>query len=299
MILGSGRGKISLKGLNLTDQELNSWTLLKELESLISWYLSFDKGKYLQGRRKELNRVRILDLSRNRLTSFPSFLVDLFPNLDTLSLPSSVSLLPPCIIKLPLRKLKFNPTPLKSTSAQIKKSLESKVIAPLEKIPRLSTIATQSYQTAIKSNEFTDSTESLQAHFNSLPLHLQSLIIHSFTCISCNHFIPSSTPSLQLIERFHFISPGISSLPTVKKYNRSAVIEKVLTIMLSRGENNLLNYFVGENFEEEGFQSIGRGEFRFCEKCLRDHLGEVGCGCFICEKERGRKNEELIRFLRR
>ncbi|BGP47107.1 hypothetical protein JCM10450v2_002959 [Rhodotorula kratochvilovae] len=88
-LLPSSLPRISLSNLGLTDVDLIGWPALRRLEEVAGWYFSFVVGEPEEARaraRKALDGVKSVDLSKNKLTTFPHYLCRLFPNLETLSL---------------------------------------------------------------------------------------------------------------------------------------------------------------------------------------------------------------------
>ncbi|BGP14965.1 hypothetical protein JCM10213v2_002920 [Rhodosporidiobolus nylandii] len=88
-LLPSSLPRISLSNLDLHDDDLVAWPALRRLHEVVTWYLSFampDAEEAGVRAQKALQGVRSLDLSKNKLSTFPLYLTRLLPNLETLSL---------------------------------------------------------------------------------------------------------------------------------------------------------------------------------------------------------------------
>ncbi|GAA5938638.1 hypothetical protein JCM1841_004370 [Sporobolomyces salmonicolor] len=89
LLLPSSLPRFSLSSLGIDDYQLASWPALRRLQDVVAWYLSFtivDSSEAQRRARKVLDGVRSLDLSKNKLTTFPIYLIRLLPHLETLSL---------------------------------------------------------------------------------------------------------------------------------------------------------------------------------------------------------------------
>ncbi|GAA5863390.1 hypothetical protein JCM3774_005276 [Rhodotorula dairenensis] len=95
--------RVSLSRLDLDELDLARWAALREVELVVRWYVSFnyareDRAASANKAREVLARVRVLDLSHNRLADLPPFLPRLFPNLEAVSLShNQFTRFPPCI----------------------------------------------------------------------------------------------------------------------------------------------------------------------------------------------------------
>ncbi|GAA5892895.1 uncharacterized protein JCM6883_007506 [Sporobolomyces salmoneus] len=244
--------RISLSNLSLTSTQLSHWTALRNLEEVTEWYLSFSAPSNLEpGNRARtiLKGIKSLDLSRNCLTSFPSFLPHLFPSLETLSLShNQFHHLPPSITLFShLSRLRTHGNHLVSSEKallplKVDKKKESKggqrrrkgtqanskriIASLLHRRPLRST----STETTIKSASlFRTSIElllsspsrNLDTDLSLLPPHLLELLSNSYICASCKGTILSTPEDSDryveepLYERVHLVSPGIS-LPRSK-----------------------------------------------------------------------------------
>ncbi|GAA6057132.1 hypothetical protein JCM3770_004837 [Rhodotorula araucariae] len=88
-LLPSSLPRLSLSSLGITDTELAGWPALIGFQDVAQWYFSFVVGQPEDARlraRKALDGVKSLDLSKNKLMTFPLYLCRLFPHLETLSL---------------------------------------------------------------------------------------------------------------------------------------------------------------------------------------------------------------------
>ncbi|GAA5841137.1 hypothetical protein JCM9279_000553 [Rhodotorula babjevae] len=124
-LLPSSLPRLSLSNLGLTDVDLVAWPALRQLEELTAWYLSFVVGDPVEARRRArvaLDGVKSLDLSKNKLTTFPLYLPRLLPRLETLSLShNQLAHLPPWVILFSsLRRLRTHGNRLVSARKALK-----------------------------------------------------------------------------------------------------------------------------------------------------------------------------------
>ncbi|GAA5889887.1 hypothetical protein JCM8208_001159 [Rhodotorula glutinis] len=124
-LLPSSLPRLSLCNLALTDADLVAWPALRRLEDVTAWYLSFVVGDPDEARRRArtaLDGVKSLDLSKNKLTTFPLFLPRLFPHLETLSLShNALAHLPPWVTLFSsLRRLRTHGNRLVSARKALK-----------------------------------------------------------------------------------------------------------------------------------------------------------------------------------
>ncbi|GAA5833367.1 hypothetical protein JCM5353_008429 [Sporobolomyces roseus] len=270
--------RISLQNLQLTTWQLSQWTRLERIQQTIEWYLSFsgiqDSSELSRKARTVLDSVKSLDLSRNQLTSFPSFLPRLFPNLESLSLShNAFTHLPPSLTLFSnLRRLKLHGNllvqsqkallPLHKDSSQAQrpgKGTRSNVrqimkdLLSLRLSQRLSSHDSPNPVRSLFSISLeilhSFSSSSLYPSTDDLPPHLLEALSDSYLCSSCTRFILPSSPSYTppFFERLHFLSPGINlpahsfnhkpSSEDEGNNNRATLEQLVLLVAYQRVEN--------------------------------------------------------------
>ncbi|GAA5927608.1 uncharacterized protein JCM15063_005944 [Sporobolomyces koalae] len=239
----SARLRFNLSNLDLTDDDLARWTALEHLDRVVEWYLSFSPTS--RNRPEQvLARVSCLNLSHNRLSSFPSWLPNLFPHLESLSLArNQFHHLPPWTIlfrNLTRLKVHHNPLSRASTSTrdrtQRKRSTQSNTRIVIDQLALSNHDNNYDQQPTVRSL-FSICIELVQRH-QMLPRspsnldeddpsyhlehHFEETVRQSYLCQSCRRFIlaPSATPTTgtsrdenwmrdSLFERMQFVSPGI------------------------------------------------------------------------------------------
>jgi len=165
--------------------------------------------------------------------AFPSFLLLLFPNLESLSLShNAFPHLPPSLTLFSnLRRLKSHGNPLVQSHKALLPLTKDSSQAQREGKGTRSNVR-QILKDLSRRRPPSDSPDSVRSLFSistellhSLPLpspstddfppHLSELLSSSYTCVSCKSFILPSSPSFvhPFFERLHFLSPGIN-LPT-------------------------------------------------------------------------------------
>ncbi|GAA5894984.1 hypothetical protein JCM6882_008258 [Rhodosporidiobolus microsporus] len=253
LLLPSSLPRFSLSTLSLNDRDLLAWPALCQLEAVVAWYLSFVVSDAEEARartQKVLEGVRSLDLSKNKLTTFPFYLTRLFPNLETLSLShNAFPHLPPWITLFSsLRRLRTHGNrlvssrkALKPLDGRISKKRREKVhprgagtranvrdvlgqlgqqisdtpashLCPSlsDELQSLFSISSQLVRTSLSTA--TDDSASSSDLDPLLPLHLRDVVLSSYTCASCLRFVLAST-SLHVppfSERIHHLDPGIA-----------------------------------------------------------------------------------------
>ncbi|GAA5821879.1 hypothetical protein JCM11251_004757 [Rhodosporidiobolus azoricus] len=251
LLLPSCLPRFSLSNLGLNDRDLMAWPALRQLDAVAAWYLSFvvhDVDGAQRRANKVLQEVRSLDLSKNKLTTFPLYLTRLFPNLETLSLSHNLfPHLPPYVTLFSsLRRLRTHGNRLVSSRKALKpldgqftkKKRREKVhprgagtranvrdvlvmlqqqladFSTFESFPPERNVFQPLFSTCtqlVRESVF-DTPAEVLAH---LPQHLRNVVLSSYTCASCRRFILAGTPLhvLPFSERIHHLDPGIS-LPT-------------------------------------------------------------------------------------
>ncbi|GAA6014765.1 hypothetical protein JCM10207_006933 [Rhodosporidiobolus poonsookiae] len=247
-LLPSSLPRLSLSDLNLHDRDLTAWPALRRLEEVVAWYLSFaGPSEDAQGRaRRTLEGVKSLDLSKNKLTTFPLYLARLFPQLETLSLSHNLfPHLPPWITAFSsLRRLRTHGNRLVSSRRALKPlnekrrrekayprragtradarnalaGLREQILwtPPANLLPSSSdalrpllSISTELTRDLIHSSPADSPDRPL---LSSLPSHLQNFVLASYACTSCHYFVFSTShlyvPPFH--ERVHHLDPGIS-----------------------------------------------------------------------------------------
>ncbi|KPV77369.1 uncharacterized protein RHOBADRAFT_51235 [Rhodotorula graminis WP1] len=251
-LLPSSLPRLSFSDLALTDTDLATWPALRRLEDVAAWYLSFVVGDPDEARKRArtaLDGVKSLDLSKNKLTTFPLYLTRLFPHLETLSLShNAFAHLPPWVTLFPsLRRLRTHGNRLVSARKALKPLARPKdkpararahprragtradvrdvlpvvraavLRAPLEALlpsSRLGSLPSLfSIAAQLAHEQLVDAeVQDGAATDNFLPPHLHDVLAAAYTCASCRSFVlPSSPISVPpFSERAHHLDPGIS-----------------------------------------------------------------------------------------
>ncbi|BGP23745.1 leucine-rich repeat containing protein [Rhodotorula toruloides] len=250
-LLPSSLPRLSLSGLALDDSTLASWPTLRRIEEVTAWYFSFTVATEQEAQskaRRALNNVKSLDLSKNRLTTFPFFLTALFPNLETLSLShNAFPHLPPWVTLFSsLRRLRTHANrlvssrkalkPLPTTTSGRRRATTKRAgtranvrdilvdlrytiseMRPDRLLPSCvpaseTSLAGLSAQLLQTLNLGAAADGGSASAFASIPPHLRDLVEGSYTCISCTRFISNESDLYvpPFWERVHHLDPGIS-----------------------------------------------------------------------------------------
>ncbi|GAA6004794.1 hypothetical protein JCM11491_002232 [Sporobolomyces phaffii] len=234
--------RLSLANLGLTSARLGGWDAFRQLQETVEWYLGF-AGSSGQGEPEEqakelLAHVKSLDLSRNRLSSIPSWLPELFPSLETLSLShNDLYHLPPNVMLFSnLRRLRTHGNhlvssdkallPLKvdskreakqrhhGTRANSKRLVHSLMNRPLSNPPPATSLFRSAVELVLLAR---DSVERSMIDLSppDLPPHLAEIVSDSYLCVACRSLVLATSEDADryvdepAYERVHFVSPGI------------------------------------------------------------------------------------------
>ncbi|GAA5990895.1 hypothetical protein JCM11641_002874 [Rhodosporidiobolus odoratus] len=250
-LLPSALLRLSLSNLGLQDHDLQFWPALRRLPEVVGWYLSFaiSNSDEAESRAKTaLEGVRSLDLSKNKLTTFPLYLTRLLPSLETLSLSHNEFPHLPAWATLfsSLRRLRTHGNRLINSRKALKPLANGRKAQREKAYPRLAgsranvrevlvslrrrleepdadqhdltttsapsslvSISTQLAQSCHSRLPRTAFEDELAA---ILPSHLSDLVLSSYECASCMRFILANNPLHvpPFLERVHHLDPGIA-----------------------------------------------------------------------------------------
>ncbi|GAA5965753.1 hypothetical protein JCM3765_007332 [Sporobolomyces pararoseus] len=234
--------RISLSNLALTSTQLSSWNALRHLEQVVEWYLSFSslpKEETKKRAKSVLKGIKSLDLSRNSLSTFPSWLPELFPSLETLSLSHNQFYhLPPSIMLFSdLQRLRTHGNhlvhpekallPLRidkkreskrggGNRANSKRIVYSLLRGTSSNTPSPATVPHFPSLFRISAEILLLSPSPSASDISLLPPHLSQTLSESYICTSCRLPILSIDQDSErfisepLFERVHLVHPGIS-----------------------------------------------------------------------------------------